>query len=128
MSVEIIGPKESDMEKKDTKTRLINEITTTGLQAAAKKLGASASKAQVRKGVSKNLSLIDELMHIALIKNKDSSKRVQRNIEFVGLGIMAAHTFYRGFKTRKRLLIFEGIFLTAALGGVLLGSQLKALK
>jgi len=128
MSVEIIGPKESDMEKKDTKTRLINEITTTGLQAAAKKLGASASKAQVRKGVSKNLNLIDELMHIALIKNKSSSKRVQRNIEFISLGVMAAHTFYRGFKTKKRLLIFEGIFLTAALGGVLLGYQLKALK
>ncbi|MGQ7854343.1 hypothetical protein ACUN24_08850 [Pedobacter sp. WC2501] len=128
MSVEIIGLKESDMEKKDTKTRLINEITTTGLQSAAKKLGTSASKKQIRKGVSKNISLIDELLHIALIKNKDSSKRVQRNIEFVGLGIMAAHTFYRGFKKKKRLLIFEGIFLTAALGGVLLGSQLKALK
>ena len=128
MSVEIIGPKESDMEKKDTKIRLINEITTTGLQAAAKKLGASASKAQIKKGVSKHISLIDELMHLALIKNKDSSKRVQRNIEFVGLGIMAAHTFYRGFKTRKRLLIFEGVFLTATLGGVLLATQLKALK
>ncbi|MBE5322319.1 hypothetical protein IM793_24430 [Pedobacter sp. MR2016-19] len=128
MSVEIIGPKESDMEKKDTKTRLINEITTTGLQSAAKKLGTSASKKQIRKGISRNISLIDELMHIALIKNKDSSKRVQRNIEFVGLGIMAAHTFYRGFKTRKRLLIFEGVFLTATLGGVLLATQLKALK
>jgi len=128
MSVEIIGPMESDMEKKDTKIRLINEITTTGLQSAAKKLGTSASKKQIRKGVSKNISLIDELLHIVLIKNKDSSKRVQRNIEFVGLGVMAAHTFYRGFKTKKRLLIFEGIFLTAALGGVLLATQLKALK
>lgn len=126
--VEIIGPIESDMEKKDTKTRLINEITTTGLQSAAKKLGTSASKKQIRKGVSKNISLIDELLHIVLIKNKDSSKRVQRNIEFVGLGVMAAHTFYRGFKAKKRLLIFEGIFLTAALGGVLLATQLKALK
>jgi uncharacterized membrane protein len=119
---------ESDMEKKETKTRLINEIATTGLQSAAKKLGTSASKKQIRKGVSKNISLIDELLHIALIKNKDSSKRVQRNIEFVGLGIMAAHTFYRGFKKKKRLLIFEGVFLTAALGGVLLATQLKALK
>jgi uncharacterized membrane protein len=119
---------ESDMEKKDTKTRLINEITTSGLQTAAKKLGASASKAQIRKGVSKNISLIDELLRIALIKSKDPSKRMQRNIEYVGLGIMAAHTFYRGLKKKKRLWIFEGVFLTAALGGVLLATQLKAVK
>ena len=116
------------MEKKDTKTHLINEITTTGLQTAAKKLGASASKAQIRKGVSQNISLIDKLLRIVLIKSKDSSKRVQRDIDFVGLGIIAAHTFYRGFKKKKRLLIFEGIFLTAALGGVLLATQLKAAK
>ncbi|MDQ0967959.1 putative membrane protein [Flavobacterium sp. W4I14] len=116
------------MEKKDTKTQLINEITTTGLQTAAKKLGASASKAQIRKGVSKNISLIDKLLRIVLIKSKDSSKRVQSDIEFVGLGIIAAHTFYRGFKKKKRLLIFEGVFLTAALGGVLLATQFKALK
>jgi uncharacterized membrane protein len=119
---------ESDMEKKDTKTRLINEITTSGLQTAAKKLGASASKAQIRKGVSKNISLIDELLRIALIKSKDPSKRMQRNIEYVGLGIMAAHTFYRGLKKKKRLWIFEGVFLTAALGGVLLATQLKVVK
>lgn len=116
------------MEKNDTKTHLINEITTTGLQTAAKKLGASASKAQIRKGVSKNISLIDKLLRIVLVKSKDSSKRVQSDIEFVGLGVIAAHTFYRGFKKKKRLLIFEGIFLTAALGGVLLATQLKALK
>ena len=116
------------MEKKDTKTHLINEITTTGLQTAAKKLGASASKAQIRKGVSQNISLIDKLLRIVLIKSKDSSKSLQSNIEFVGLGIIAAHTFYRGFKKKKRLLIFEGIFLTVALGGVLLATQLKALK
>ena len=116
------------MEKKDTKTHLINEINTTGLQTAAKKLGASASKAQIRKGISQNISLIDKLLRIALIKSKDSSKRVQRDIEFVGLGVITAHTFYRGFKKKKRSLIFEGIFLTAALGGVLLATQLKALK
>nr|WP_276898071.1 hypothetical protein [Pedobacter kyonggii] len=116
------------MEKKDTKTHLINEIATTGLQTAAKKLGASASKAQIRKGVSKNISLIDKLLRIALIKSKDSSKRVQIDIEFVGLGIIAAHTFYRGFKKKKRLLIFEGVFLTTALGGVLLATKLKAVK
>lgn len=52
------------MEKKDTKTHLINQITTTGLQTVAKKLGASASKAQIRKGVSKNISLIDELLRM----------------------------------------------------------------
>jgi uncharacterized membrane protein len=119
---------ESDMEKKDTKTHLINEITTTGLQTAAKKLGASASKAQIRKGVSKNISLIDKLLRIALIKSKDSSKRLQRDIEFVGLGVIAAHTFYRGFKKKKRLWIFEGVFLTAALGGALLATQFKAAK
>ncbi len=119
---------ESDMEKKDTKARLINEITTTGLQTAAEKLGASASKKQIRKGVSKNISLIDELLRIALIKSKDPSKRDQRNIEFLGLGVIAAHAFYRGFKKKKRLLIFEGIFLTAALGGVLLATQLKTVK
>lgn len=116
------------MEKKDTKTHLINEITTTGLQTAAKKLGTSVSKAQIRRGVSKNISLIDKLLRIALIKSKDSSKRLQRDIEFVGLGVIAAHTFYRGFKKKKRLWIFEGVFLTAALGGVLLATQLKALK
>jgi len=116
------------MEKKDTKTHLINEITTTGLQTAAKKLGASASKAQIRKGVSKNISLIDKLLRVVLIKSKDSSKRVQRDIEFFGLGVIAAHTFYRGFKKKKRLLIFEGIFLTAALGGALLSTQFKAVK
>jgi uncharacterized membrane protein len=119
---------ESDMEKKDTKRHLINEITTSGLQTAAKKLGASASKAQIRKGVSKNISLIDALLRIVLIKNKDSSKRLQRNIEYVGLGIIAAHTFYRGFEKKKRLWIYEGVFLTAALGGVLLATQLKAVK
>ncbi|WP_316845756.1 hypothetical protein [Pedobacter psychrodurus] len=116
------------MEKKDTKTHLINEITTAGLQTAARKLGASASKKQVRRGISKNISLIDELLRIVLIKSKDSSKRVQRNIEFVGLGVMAAHTFYRGFKKKKRLWILEGVFLTAALGGVLLATQLKGVK
>lgn len=118
----------SDMEKKTTKTHLINEIATTGLQTAAKKLGASASKAQIRKGFSKNISLIDKLLRIVLVKSKDSSKRVERDIEFVGLGVIAANTFYRGFKKKKRLLIFEGIFLTAALGGVLLATQFKALK
>ena len=118
----------SDMEKRDTKTRLINKFTTTGLQTAAKKLGASASKAQIRKGISKNISLIDKLLRIVLVKSKDSSKRVERDIEFVSLGVIAANTFYRGFKKKKRLLIFEGIFLTAALGGVLLATQFKALK
>jgi len=118
----------SDMEKKTTKTHLINEIATTGLQTAANKLGASASKAQIRKGFSKNISLIDKLLRIVLVKSKDSSKRVERDIEFVGLGVIAANTFYRGFKKKKRLLIFEGIFLTAALGGVLLATQFKALK
>lgn len=116
------------MEKKDTKTHLINEITTIGLQNAAKKLGAAASKAEIRKGVSKNISLIDELLRIALIKSTDSSKRVQRDIEFVGMGVMVAHAFYRGFKKKKRLLIFEGIFLTAALAGALLATQFKAAK
>jgi uncharacterized membrane protein len=119
---------ESDMEKKDTKTHVINEITTAGLQTAARKLGASASKKQVRRGISKNISLIDELLRIVLIKSKDSSKRVQQNIEFVGLGVMAVHTFYRGFKKKKRLWILEGVFLTAALGGVLLATQLKGVK
>lgn len=118
----------SDMEKRDTKTRLINKFTTAGLQTAAKKLGASASKAQIRKGISKNISLIDKLLRIVLVKSKDSSKRVERDIEFVSLGVIAANTFYRGFKKKKRLLIFEGIFLTAALGGVLLATQFKALK
>lgn len=118
----------SDMEKKTTKTHLINEIATTGLQTAVKKLGASASKAQIRKGFSKNISLIDKLLRIVLVKSKDSSKRVERDIEFVGLGVIAANTFYRGFKKKKRLLIFEGIFLTAALGGVLLATQFKTLK
>lgn len=118
----------SDMEKNDTKTRLINEITTSGLQSAAKKLGVPASKRQIRKGVSKNISLIDELMRLVLIRNKDSSKRLQRNIEFVGLGVMAAHTLYRGFKKKKTLWICEGIFLTAALGGVLLATQNKVVK
>ncbi|WP_293787815.1 hypothetical protein [uncultured Pedobacter sp.] len=118
----------SDMEKNDTKTRLINEITTTGLQSAAKKLGAPASKRQIRKGVSKNISLIDKLLRIALIKNKDASKKMQRNIEFVGLGVIAAHNFYSGFKKKKPLLICEGIFLTAALGGVLFATQNKTVK
>jgi len=118
----------SNMEKKDTKTRLINEITTTGLQSAAKKLGTSVSKKQVRRGISKNIGLINELFRIALIKHKDSSKKTQRNIELAGLGVIAAHTFYRGLKTKKRLLIYEGIFLAAALGGVLLVTQLNALE
>ncbi|GAA4195677.1 hypothetical protein GCM10022289_00220 [Pedobacter jeongneungensis] len=116
------------MEKRETKTQLINEITTTGLQTAAKKLGASATKKQIRKGVSKNLSLIDQLLRIALIKSKDPSKRTQRNMEFIGLGVIAAHSFYKGLKKKKRLWIFEGVFLTAALGGVLLATQLKAAK
>ncbi|MBB6239307.1 hypothetical protein HDC90_003960 [Pedobacter sp. AK013] len=116
------------MEKKDTQTHLINEITTSGLQTVAKKFGASASKAQIRRGVSKNISLIETLLKIALINPKDSSKRVQRDIEYVGLGIIAAYTFYRGFKEKKRLRIFEGFFLTAALGGVLLATQLQANK
>ncbi|MBO9675383.1 MAG: hypothetical protein J7577_18185 [Sphingobacteriaceae bacterium] len=126
--VGIIEPLEREMEKKDTKRHLINEITTTGLQSAAKKLGASVSKKQVRRGISKNIGLINELFRIALIKNKDSSKKVQRNIELAGLGVIAAHTFYRGFKTKKRLLIYEGIFLAAALGGVLLATQLNAVE
>ncbi|KQM73018.1 hypothetical protein ASE74_21135 [Pedobacter sp. Leaf216] len=116
------------MEKKDTRTHLINAITTAGLQTAAKKIGASASKAQVRRGISKNISLIDELLHLVLVKSKDSSKRVQRNIEFAGLGIIAAHSFYRGFRKKKRLAIIEGVFLTAALGGVLLATQFKPAK
>ncbi|MBB4107414.1 MULTISPECIES: hypothetical protein [Pedobacter] len=116
------------MEKKDTKTHLINEITTTGLQSAAKKLGGSASKKQIRKGISKNIGLINQLFRIALIKNKDSSKRVERNIELAGLGVIAAHSFYKGFKKKKRLSIYEGIFLTAALGAALLATQLNAVE
>lgn len=118
----------SDMQKKDTQTHLINEITTSGLQTVAKKFGASACKAQIRRGVSKSISLIEALLKIALINPKDSSKRVQRDIEYVGLCIIAAYTFYRGFKERKRLQIFEGFFLTATLGGVLLVTQFQANK
>jgi len=113
------------MERKDTKRRMITEIATAGLQAATKKLGATASRKQIRRGVSKNIGLIDQLLRLSLMKNIDPSKKMQRNIELGALGVIALHNFYSGFKRKKKLWILEGIFLTAALGGVILVTQLS---
>ncbi|MNX11868.1 hypothetical protein [Pedobacter ghigonis] len=113
------------MERKDTKRRMITEIATAGLQAATKKLGATASRKQIRRGVSKNIGLIDQLLRLSLMKNIDPSKKMQRNIELSALGVIALHNFYSGFKRKKKLWVLEGIFLTAALGGVILVTQLS---
>ena len=94
------------MERKDTKRRMITEIATAGLQAATKKLGATASRKQIRRGVSKNIGLIDQLLRLSLMKNIDPSKKMQRNIELSALGVIALHNFYSGFKRKKKLWVF----------------------
>jgi len=112
------------MERKDTKRKIIAEITTTGLQAATKKLGAAVSRKQIRKGVSKNISLIDQLLRLVTTKNIDPAKKMQRNIELGALGVIALNTFYKGFKRKKKLWVLEGVFLTAALAGAILVTHL----
>lgn len=114
------------MEKKDTKSSVISEIATTGLQAATKKLGVRASRKQIRKGVSHNIGIIDQLLRLTLIKNNDPAKKMQRNIELGALGVIALNNFYKGFKRKKKLWVLEGIFLTAALAGVILVTQLAS--
>lgn len=109
-----------DMEKKDTQRRVITELTTTGLQAATKKLGATASRRQIRKGVSENIGFIDQLLRLTLMKNNDPDKKMQRNIELGALGVIALNSFYKGFKRKKKLWVLEGVFLTTALAGVIL--------
>jgi len=111
------------MEIKNTKRRVISEIATAGLQAATKKLGATASRKQIRKGVSQSIGLIDQLLRLTLMKSIDPSKKMQRNIELSALGLIAMHNFYSGFKQKKKLWVLEGVFLTAALGGVILVTQ-----
>lgn len=114
-----------DMEKKDTQRRVITELATTGLQAATKKLGAAASRKQIRKGVSTNIGFIDQLLRLTLMKNNDPDKKMQRNIELGALGVIALNSFYKGFKRKKKLWVLEGVFLTTALAGVILMLELR---
>ncbi|QIL40202.1 hypothetical protein G7074_13595 [Pedobacter sp. HDW13] len=113
------------MERKDTKRKVITELATAGLQAAAKRLGATASRKQIRKGISQNIGIIDQLLRLTLMKNMDPSKIMKRDIELSALGVIAMHNFYKGFKRNKKLWVLEGIFLSAALAGVILVTQIN---
>lgn len=106
------------MERKDANRNLINEIATVGLQAATRKLGAPASRRQIRKGISQNIGLIDKLLRLALIKSHNPKNKMKRNIEIGAVGALAFYNFYKGFKRKKKLLVYEGVFLTCALAGV----------
>jgi len=112
------------MERKDTKRRMFAELATAGLQAATNKMGAAASRKQIRKGVSQNIGLIDQLLRLTLMKNNNPVKKMERNIELGALGVIALNNFYKGFKRKKKLWVLEGIFLTTVLAGVILVTRL----
>ena len=89
-------------------------------------MGLWECRKNIIKGFSQNIGIIDNLLRLTLIKNNDPAKKMQRNIELGALGVIALNNFYKGFKRKKKLWVLEGIFLTAALAGVILVTQLAS--
>lgn len=94
-----------------------------GLQAVGHGLGMYNTKPAIRKTVNKNIQLVDRIVQLALTPNSAEGKKNIKNIEMASLGAIALYTFFRGIDRKKKSLIIQGTFLSAALAVVALTSS-----
>lgn len=111
---------------KNTATRNVkDELIVEGLKFAGDAIGVHYGKRKIEKSVSRNLSMVDTLMTAAFTRNGTVPIKSKKVIELGSLGIIALYNIVSGVKRRRRGLIVEGIFLSLALGAVIIGSNFQ---
>jgi len=113
------------MENTTTKKNIKDELLIEGLKAAGSAIGIHSNKKAIKKTVSKNFSIINSLMDAAFTRQGSSNHKIKKTIELGSLGVIALYNIVKGVKRKRRALLVEGIFLSVALGTVLIGSNVK---
>ncbi|KQR72729.1 hypothetical protein [Pedobacter sp. Leaf176] len=113
------------MENTTTRKNIKNELLIEGLKAAGSAIGIHSGRGAIKKTVSKNFSIINSLMDAAFTRQGHSNHNLKKTIELGSLGIIALYNILKGVKRKRRTLLAEGIFLSVALGAVLIGSNVK---
>ena len=113
------------MENTTTKKNIKDELLIEGLKAAGSAIGIHSGRGAIKKTISKNFSIINSLMDAAFTRQGDGNHKIKKAIELSSLGAIALYNILKGVKRKRRTLLVEGIFLSVALGAVLIGSNAK---
>jgi len=113
------------MESTTTKKNIKDELLIEGLKAAGSAIGIHSGRGAIKKTVSKNFSIINSLMDAAFTRQGSSKHKIKKTIELGSLGVIALYNILKGVKRKRRTLVAEGIFLSVALGAVLIGSNVN---
>jgi len=113
------------MESTTTKKNIKDELLIEGLKAAGSAIGIHSGRGAIKKTVSKNFSIINSLMDAAFTRQGSSNHKIKKTIELGSLGVIALYNILKGVKRKRRTLVAEGIFLSVALGAVLIGSNVN---
>ena len=113
------------MENTVTRKNIKDELLIEGLKAAGSAIGIHSGRGAIKKTVSKNFSIINSLMDAAFTRQGDGNHKIKKTIELSSLGAIALYNILKGVKRKRRTLLIEGIFLSVALGAVLIGSNAK---
>jgi len=113
------------MESTTTKKNIKDELLIEGLKAAGSAIGIHSGRGAIKKTVSKNFSIINSLMDAAFTRQGSSNHKIKKTIELGSLGVIALYNILKGVKRKRRTLVVEGIFLSVALGAVLIGSNVN---
>ncbi|WP_316832779.1 hypothetical protein [Pedobacter aquatilis] len=111
-----------------TRKNIKDELLLEGLKAAGSAVGIHYGKGKIKKSVSRNLSMVDSLMTAAFTRKGSVPFKSQKAIELGSLGFIALYNIVKGVKKNRRGLIAEGIFLSLALGAVILASNIQTKK
>lgn len=115
------------MENITTRKNIKDELLIEGLKAAGSAIGIHSGRGAIKKTVSKNFSIINSLMDAAFTGQGDGNHKIKKTIELGSLGAIALYNILKGVKRKRRTLLVEGIFLSVALGAVLIGSNAKTI-
>jgi len=115
------------MENTTTRKNIKDELLIEALKAAGSAIGIHSGRGAIKKTVSKNFSIINSLMDAAFTRQGGGNSKIKKAIELSSLGAIALYNILKGVKRKRRTLLVEGIFLSVALGAVLIGSNAKTI-
>jgi len=113
------------MENTTTKKNIKNDLLLEGLKFAGDAIGIHYGKRTIKKSISRNLSMVDTLVTAVFTRKGTVPFKSQRAIELGSLGVIALYNIMRGVKRKRTGLIVEGVFLSLALGTVLVASNMQ---
>lgn len=107
----------------NTKEKFKTGIAFDALQAVGHGLGIHTTRPAIKTRVAKKFHFVDQLMQVAFGPRLSGSAKNKRLIELSGLGVIAGYSLYKGIKRNNAALLIEGLFFSATLATVALGSS-----